>query len=719
MGLIVYECQRADHVHEIRQFAAAAQSLYDYFDGREETVLFIVNVNIGEANLDGLIIKQDAIVIVEFKDYEGNLEARQNGDWTCNGKVIKGGSGAKSVFEQLKKNQRILRKVIAENQYLSESQRSDIKGLVVLTKLNNYSDDFDRTNKAWIYVSDVTNIGNKMHDIASGVFRDHRTGRESEISFSEEDIFNFLRKLKIDESALVTDFTDTTIMPEDLYNKDNPHNGKHYSTATLLKRKTEEAITLKSKLEELLQQMDNLKVEYQKVINEKDLQINQQKAEILQITAEKLESDKVLLAMQSKDQEKATVAEDHNHPITQEDLQDQEETIVKQIEEISDNIGQIVVDSSIDENTRIIANSAEKHENADGKPKKRKFGMKERILKEFNIVKEKTDPEQLGLIERELENSMIVSGCAGSGKSVIAMYKAQQIIDQGGDVILIAYTKSLNRYMQQGKDISKTEKRFYYHWEWKDAHKPSADYIIVDEIQDFSRDEVEDFINAAKKCFFFFGDTAQSIYGGVKKALSISELSKMTGVKISYLNSNYRLPKPVAKITQEYVAIDANPYSEGIYQSKETELPRFVQFDNETKQIDAIIDLINKKRMRNVGILVPRNEQVLSLMKAFNDRDYICEYKYRPDNKRSKVTLDFTTEVPKLMTYHSAKGLQFETVILPFFEGANSDDKDMRKALYVAMTRTYRFLYVMYTGSTLQPPLDKVPEHLYLKTLFT
>ena len=45
---------------------------------------------------------------------------------------------------------------------------------------------------------------------------------------------------------------------------------------------------------------------------------------------------------------------------------------------------------------------------------------------------------------------MIVSGCAGSGKSVIAMYKAQQIIEEGGDVILIAYTKSLNRYSTAG-----------------------------------------------------------------------------------------------------------------------------------------------------------------------------------------------------------------------------------------------------------------------------
>lgn len=77
--------------------------------------------------------------------------------------------------------------------------------------------------------------------------------------------------------------------------------------------------------------------------------------------------------------------------------------------------------------------------------------MKERVLKEFNVGKESLDFEQIGLIERELEHSMIVSGCAGSGKSVIAMYKAQQILDEGGDVIMIAYTKSLNRYMQQGE----------------------------------------------------------------------------------------------------------------------------------------------------------------------------------------------------------------------------------------------------------------------------
>lgn len=710
MGLIVYECQRAGHVHEIRQFGHAAQSLYDYFDGRDETALFIGNINIGEANLDGLIIKNDAIIIVEFKDYEGNLIARQNGDWTCDGKAIKGGNGGKSVDEQLRKNQRLLRQVIAENGYFTEAQRSDIKGLVVLTKLKSYSDDFDRTNKAWVFVSDIDNIGNIMHDIVSADFKDRRTGRTIELSISDEDIFNFLRKINISESSLVTDFTDTTCLPSDLYNKEHTHNGKHYSTATLLAKKTEEVDSLRTQIDELLNQLNSLKIEHQKEVNEKELLINQQKAEILQALADKLESDKAYIEAQSKVDELSSQLE-KRVDVTEEQLIMDESSIKEQIKEIEQNI----------ENGNILSISNEESvvpvQIAPEKSKKRKFGMKERVLKEFNVGEDSLDAEQIGLIERELSKSMIVSGCAGSGKSVIAMYKAQQIIDSGGDVIMIAYTKSLNRYMQQGKDVKTQKRNFYYHWQWLDAGKPSADYIIVDEIQDFSKDEVNEFIAATQKCFFFFGDTAQSIYEGIKHPLTIRELSDMTGVSISYLNSNYRLPKPVAKITQNYVAVDATPYAEAIYQSKEADLPHFIKFDSEDAQIDTIVDIVSKNKMKSVGILVPNNEKVLSIMKSLSERKFVGEFKYNAgyNDKRNRDTLDFTTDRVKVMTYHSAKGLQFETVILPFYEGTK--DKDAQKALYVAMTRTYRYLYVMYCGDNLMPPLHQVPQHLFVNTL--
>ena len=466
---------------------------------------------------------------------------------------------------------------------------------------------------------------------------------------------------------------------------------------------------LNLRIQHLLAQIEQLKIEHQKEINEKMLQLNQQKAELLQAMSDKLEADRFAVVAQNdlgKSSDKST-----HESVTQEEIDSQEQTIAEGLKAISKDVANLVKnaqDSQHAEELQTISNP---------KAKKKRFGMKERILKEFNVGEDSLDSEQIGLIERELNKSMIVAGCAGSGKSVIAMYKARQIIDDGGDVILIAYTKSLNRYMQQGKELTNDAKRFYYHWQWQDAGRPSADYIIVDEIQDFSKDEIREFINAARKCFFFFGDSAQSIYGRMKETLSISDLSLMTGIDVSYLNSNYRLPKPVAKITQEYVGVDASPYADAIYQSREMALPHFVRFDDEESQIESIIQLIEKKNMMNVGILVPDNEQVLSLMKAFSDRNFACEFKYNAgfEDKRNSVTLDFSTQLPKLMTYHSAKGLQFETVILPFYEGAT--DKDARKALYVAMTRTYRFLYVLYSGLTLQSPLYRVPEHLYLKTL--
>jgi superfamily I DNA/RNA helicase len=295
-----------------------------------------------------------------------------------------------------------------------------------------------------------------------------------------------------------------------------------------------------------------------------------------------------------------------------------------------------------------------------------------------------------------------------------------KICEAGGDVILIAFTKSLNRYMAAGRKNNGLGKRFFYHWQWKDEGMPKADYVIVDEIQDFTRSEIEEFITAARKSYFFFGDTAQSIYDGIRPGtLTVEEVSDLTGLKILHLYNNYRLPKPVAQITQTYVGVDVNPYEEAVYQSKERERPRFLKYESVTKQADAIIRLIAKNKWRNVGILLPSNKAVCEMYRYLRERNLVCESKFSAEQRNdgldtsqaSNDTLNFYTESPKLMTYHSAKGLQFATVILPMFIEAKSHSD--RKSLYVAMTRTYRNLYVLYTGQ-LGEPLSNVPPHLYI-----
>ena len=356
------------------------------------------------------------------------------------------------------------------------------------------------------------------------------------------------------------------------------------------------------------------------------------------------------------------------------------------------------------------------------------------------IKESELDDDQIKVLMETLDKSCIVAGCAGSGKSVLALIKAQRIQKEyGTNYKVIVFTKALCKYMNSGKQELGLTNDFYYHMEWKYQRErhgsfmvyskdengnkvpymPSADYIIVDEIQDFSNNEIREFLNATNKNFFFFGDTAQSIYGGFKTTVPVNQISSIVPsnmrVKNWELYRNYRLPLPVAKVVQP-VGIGLPPLIESTYKSKETSIPRFLKYNSDNDQIKAINDIITKNNMTDVAILMPDNKYVKAVydqLKAMGG-NYELRYNDKEDFRNCHDSLNFASTNPKVMTYHSAKGLQFETVFLPYiekFSGQNSD----RKALYVAMTRTYRNLYVMYSQS-LPFPLSNINKVLYKTT---
>ena len=341
------------------------------------------------------------------------------------------------------------------------------------------------------------------------------------------------------------------------------------------------------------------------------------------------------------------------------------------------------------------------------------------MAKDFMVKESELDDIQQKVLDQTLDKSCIVTGCAGSGKSVIALQKAKRIQNErGSNYKIIVFTKALCDYMNGGRKQLGLTQPFYYHWHWKNRlDMANADYIIVDEIQDFTRDEIQEFINASKKNFFFFGDTGQSIYTGLKQTLPVESIRSMCPSSKEFpLYYNYRLPKPIAKITQDYVGIDVDPYGDGsVYKSPENKKPCFIGYNNLREQIAAIARIINRDSLTDVGILVPSNEMIPEISNMLNSENINHEIRYndKEDWKKSKDTLDFTTSNPKLMTYHSAKGLQFETVFIPGITEAY--DEGARKSLYVAMTRTYRGLYIMYSG-ILPKPLSNVPKSLFQAT---
>ena len=317
------------------------------------------------------------------------------------------------------------------------------------------------------------------------------------------------------------------------------------------------------------------------------------------------------------------------------------------------------------------------------------------------IKESELDDAQIRVLTATLDKSCIVQGCAGSGKSVLALIKAQRIQkERGNNYKVIVFTKALCSYMNADREALGLKNEFSYYWEWENKENcASADYIIVDEIQDFTEDEIKRFINSSKKNFFFFGDTAQSIYDGMenRKMVPVENIPSFISEKIRLkpfpLYNNYRLPSPVAKIACQ-IGIDTS-YDDAVYKSSEKELPRIIQYENKDEQIDAIHRIIKNRNLNDVAILLPRNTDVKLVYEKLKEKGGNYEARYKVD-RNSADNLNFNSTNPKLLTYHSAKGLQFETVFIPFLESA---DMSKRKALYVAMTRTYRDLYMMYSGN--------------------
>ena len=137
------------------------------------------------------------------------------------------------------------------------------------------------------------------------------------------------------------------------------------------------------------------------------------------------------------------------------------------------------------------------------------------MKKDWMIVESELDADQIRILTATLDRSCIVEGCAGSGKSILALIKAQRIQkERGNNYRVIVFTKALCRYMNTGRVALGLTRDFEYYYRWSKSKHP-ADYIIVDEIQDFSKEEIEEFIDATNKHFFFFGDTAQSLYDGI------------------------------------------------------------------------------------------------------------------------------------------------------------------------------------------------------------
>lgn len=103
-----------------------------------------------------------------------------------------------------------------------------------------------------------------------------------------------------------------------------------------------------------------------------------------------------------------------------------------------------------------------------------------------------------------------------------------------------------------------------------------------------------------------------------------------------------------------------------------------------------------------MGILVYYTDQVKQIRDYFLSKGIPVQWKIKDD-----MEIDFKSTSPKIITWHCAKGLQFNDVFIPccglneyrYFAPWPYEPMEKKSVLYVATTRPLENLYLLYTNN--------------------
>lgn len=357
--------------------------------------------------------------------------------------------------------------------------------------------------------------------------------------------------------------------------------------------------------------------------------------------------------------------------------------------------------------------------------------------------------EQEAVYRLPLDRSSLVSGPPGTGKTVLALYRAQRLMRSKSGFRLITHARPLMQYVsgaaaQLGIDGSvDTFHSFLWKW-WRSRGRRSvpsiANYrydwnrivadleaapateafrhLVVDEGQDIPPMFwiVQKWLTPS---LTVFADENQRI---TEDNSTLREIISSSGIRDSShhrLTRNYRNTAEIHAVATVFdVGLDGTTVEAP---SRSGDPPEMLRFDNSRQDVDFIARVARLRRDWQIGVLVQRDsvrkKLVNQLEHRLGDRDDPEVQTYNAELGRAGIELDWTVPGIFVLCYQSAKGLQFDHVFLPRLETATGDPGDelLRMQFYVLVTRARHALTVSWTGppESSRPTLaDMFPTHL-------
>jgi len=356
--------------------------------------------------------------------------------------------------------------------------------------------------------------------------------------------------------------------------------------------------------------------------------------------------------------------------------------------------------------------------------------------------------DQLRAVKLPIDSNKIIIGAPGSGKTLILAHRASYLLNEKkvnkDKLAIFVFTNSLKEYIKSGiieLDVPESCVSTFDSWCWKfykdkisknhPKNKGYPDYdLIKEEILDYLISKNNKFIfdvvlvdegqdlntvsykilkiisNHLTVCF----DKKQKIYNVNTSPQEVSKILDVTNISVNILSA-FRCSPFIVDLAAEFIE-DENEKEIFKNQNKRKNITRETPLLYIAKDyIDERENLNKILRSRihqdeNIGILLFQSRSVFGLGKSLIEDGIDIEF-----SKKFNEDIDLSSNKPKVMTYHKAKGLTFDTILMPSltrnsFSGRS--DSEIVRLLFVGISRAVKWVYLSSTHNSSLPVLKRM-----------
>lgn len=347
------------------------------------------------------------------------------------------------------------------------------------------------------------------------------------------------------------------------------------------------------------------------------------------------------------------------------------------------------------------------------------------------IPENKLDVQQRNFLDNTDINArnVWIKGFAGSGKSVLLVYVAKKIKSRApsSSVLLIVFTRSLVEmfraaFRELGLNIAIDT---YYGFMNGRSH---YDYILCDEVQDLTPRVIRE-MNSRGSHVIVAGDSNQSIYASDPRwreaTVTPSQIGSLINGNAFELGIIHRLSRSIIDAVQRFLP-NMNIFTAKRDMTKSDTQIRLCEAPSEAMEVKYIMEQAGKAV--NLGytaaVLIPMQNKIIRFaneaLRNANQPEWAPtmnqygkpNYNSLNNHLHSKgVKMQYVgngygefsenSRCITLMTFSSAKGLDFDNVFIPYANNSMfiSPNETLARTLFmVAMTRARENLYITYYG---------------------